>query len=294
MGHSDEIFALAASPDGRLLASGGLDGKVCLWRIPERNLVWAMLAQEQVTSVAFSPDGQWLYTNGFGGRIARWEVSSGRRQRLLGNIFRLFGSSVHGLDVSADGLQLAAVTRNGTVELWRLDTNKRLRKHDDIHGVGFRICFNPTGQLVASGGNHGTVQLWPPNVHGEFVDPKEHSKLETPLSQVTAVRFSPSGKYFAAAGFQAKADTIGFVWNTWDWDEVCTFEGLSARDLRFSRDDKSLLIADANRSSKIIELPSGDVTVTFGSAYACAFFQGDRKLALAGNHDAGIRFYDLS
>jgi WD40 repeat protein len=66
-GHSQLIWNMAFSPDGGLLASGGIDGRVCLWdltRRPSGELVTpprTLPGQGGVIgSVAFSPDGRLL------------------------------------------------------------------------------------------------------------------------------------------------------------------------------------------------------------------------------------------
>jgi WD40 repeat protein len=66
--HIGEITALAYSPDGRLLATGG-DGVVKVWDVwNNRQLVTlGVYDLRPCTPVAFSPDGRWLATT-FGGK----------------------------------------------------------------------------------------------------------------------------------------------------------------------------------------------------------------------------------
>ncbi len=78
---AEEIYTLDWSPDGKLLASAGLKGEICLWG-EKLQLVKSLPAPEWVISVKFSPDGSRLVTAGGtqmkgGPRSIRiWGVSS--------------------------------------------------------------------------------------------------------------------------------------------------------------------------------------------------------------------------
>lgn len=59
-GHTDDITALAFSPDMRLLASGGKDNLVILWTIPGGDITRKLPVPSPVIHVAFSGDGKTL------------------------------------------------------------------------------------------------------------------------------------------------------------------------------------------------------------------------------------------
>jgi WD40 repeat protein len=71
------VTSVAFSPDGKLLASGGLDGTVRVWNPATRRPVGAPLRASAVNgapSVAFSPDGT-LASAGFDGTVRLWHVA---------------------------------------------------------------------------------------------------------------------------------------------------------------------------------------------------------------------------
>ena len=72
------VTSVAFSPNGKLLASGGLDGTVRVWNPATGQPVGAPIqagAQNGVVTVAFSPDGKLLASAGGDGTVTLWQVS---------------------------------------------------------------------------------------------------------------------------------------------------------------------------------------------------------------------------
>jgi WD40 repeat protein len=73
--HSAVVSTLVFSPDGRFLASGGLDRQVMIWDVSTRAR-WAILTghDDIVTSLDFSPDGKTLASAGGDHVVVLWTL----------------------------------------------------------------------------------------------------------------------------------------------------------------------------------------------------------------------------
>jgi len=72
--HVGEVIAVAVSPDGRTLVSGGQDGTVRLWDVPTHQQLGQPLRMSTwVTDVAFSPDGRAVAAADQWGNLRRWD-----------------------------------------------------------------------------------------------------------------------------------------------------------------------------------------------------------------------------
>jgi WD40 repeat protein len=74
-GLGETISAIAISPGGRTLATGGFDpandensGKIIFWNLPTGMVTRTLRLPHGVDTIAFSPYGKWLAVTNFGGK----------------------------------------------------------------------------------------------------------------------------------------------------------------------------------------------------------------------------------
>jgi WD40 repeat protein len=162
-GHDSWVRAIAFSPDGKTIYTGGYDGQLFTWEtaaekpIPVRKTT---AHKGWVRAVAASADGQQIATCGNDNLVKLWNAADGN---LIGE-FPGHESHVYNVAFHPDGKSLVSCDLKANFKHWDLATSEETREFraEALHKYdsGFRadiggarsLSFSLDGKMLAAGG----------------------------------------------------------------------------------------------------------------------------------------------
>jgi WD40 repeat protein/tetratricopeptide (TPR) repeat protein len=198
-GFETSVYAVAFSPDGRVVVTAGANKEGHLWDVATgRPIGEALVHKGPVVAVAFSPDGKTVLT-GSGDKTARlWDATTGRA---IGQPLQHQGEVV-AVAFSPDGRTLLTASWDKTARLWGTGTQTLLVPSLAHQGKVLAAVFSPDGRTVLTGSEDGTACQWDSRTGKPVGPPLLHR------NEVRAVAFSPDGRTVVTAG----DDNVARLW----------------------------------------------------------------------------------
>lgn len=215
--HSFSVDALAWSPTGSQIAVGGSRNRAQVWGAATGTRVLTYHEHEWrsfVTAVTWSPDGQLIASGSSDATIRIWDAATGVT-RLT---FRADAIRVNAATWSPDGRYLAAVGFSGErrVRVWNARDGDLLNEIEHI-GHAWQVAWSPTGQMLASAFDDGTVGVWDvPSWRSIVVLGTQGAP------SVLSVAWSPDGRCLVTAA----RDATLRIWDTASWRTLGIHAGL--------------------------------------------------------------------
>jgi WD40 repeat protein len=281
-GHTEAVYSVSFSPNGKTLASASKDNTVKLWDINSGQVIKTLKGHiSGVIKVNFSPDGKTLASASGDGTVKLWDINSGQVIKTLkGNT-----SGVIKVNFSPDGKTLASASGDGTVRLWDINSGqviKTLKGHTS--GV-IKVNFSRDGKTLASASYDRTVKLW---------DINSGQVIKTLQGLVNSVSFSPDGKVLASAS----DDRTVKLWNINSGQVIKTLQGYTdfVSNVNFSPDGKTLA-ASGDKTLKLWDINSGKNIKTLKGHTGLVLsvnFSPDGKTLASASYDETLKLWNIN
>lgn len=243
------------SEDERYLALGTDDNNIMLIDLKNRDAQPKSIVGHlggTIFDLVFLPDGKRFISSGIDSRILLHTLNETKEIALL-------SSRAKTLDVSPDGMRLAAGLQNGDVILIDLSSEGynqtkvifKRSKSGQLNPIN-ALHFSHSGDLLAIGDDQGTVTIW--NLKNRV---KSGPTLTGFLSAVTDVDFSPDDNLIAASS----RDYTVRMWdltNVYDLPTVFDDHGDWVWSLSFNPNGKEIVTGSADGIIRLYQtLPDG-------------------------------------
>lgn len=239
----DTGYAVAFSPDGQLIATAQLGGKINLWKSTGEAIPDFKLSdqEDEIQTLAFTSDGQQIITIDYNQSLKFWSLDG---QQIKEN--SKVPTSSNQLATTSDGKPVLNSTDFERSELIDLENEVSIASFSET-GFITNGVFSPDGKLIAADQRAGnTISVFEVDTGREVAQLQgSYFSSNVPIS----ISFSPDATLIATGGFQD--DTI----HLWDMDGNLLAKFLANQGgiyaINFSSDGKRLASSGADGTLRI-------------------------------------------
>lgn len=213
-GHTDLIWCIDWSHDGKHIVTGSMDRTAQVWNAGDGTRLFSYSAHPSATitlnwvrSVAWSRDSRRVAT-GFGnGSVVIWNSTTGQAIKT----YQPSTMSVMANTVawSPDEKYLVSGHFDNSIYIHEVATGKVVQTYNDHQDAVTSVAWSHDGQRIVSSSSDGVIKVWHPFDGHLFFNFLGHQNVNDRSGDAAAVAWSYNDAYIASAG-----NGIAIVWET--------------------------------------------------------------------------------
>ena len=315
VGHTQPVQALAFSPDGKWLASGGYDKSIIVWNLssgreefhlgglpvpqPPPGPTSQSQMKQVISGLAFNSDGTRLVSAEVSGAVKVWDLQTRKiRFTIHPPLVDYYGGSI---TYSADGKSLLVlVEKRGTnatetaIGFYDAETGKIQRTIPTKWNVVSVVVTTKDGRLIAAGTVGAGDDDDPPGSVQVFDLASGEAQKTYPIV-VSAI--SPDGRWMSS--FDNTGIYHPVLWDLNDGKRLHDLTSKNASHVIFRPDGQEVAIMHGDSEAiDFVSTASGEITKSLpggGYGLGTATYSADGKLLAAGSYSYGtIKVWDLA
>lgn len=307
-GHTDRVYAVSYSPDGRFLASASRDGSVKIWDASgaTRQSLHSFEINPDpapdsygATNLSFSPDGKLLVATNAKSEIIVWDTAFWQEVRRKTTAHE---GTIWGLAFSPDSAQLLTGGADGQLKLWNVSDLSEINTFSE-HKEGVEaVAFSPDGAFIASASLDGTSKVWQLSNFARIASFTLPSRIISNPPRMTGVTFSLNSQRLISAS----TDGNVYVWDIASGSQIMKIGGhddwVYGLAIRPGSDSDAvegeIISAGADRSIRIwggvYGRPKLELRGHTDQVYAVALNPRDDGVLASASADGTVRLWDIS
>ncbi|NUN10285.1 MAG: WD40 repeat domain-containing protein, partial [Ignavibacteriaceae bacterium] len=188
-GHTDKVYNVGITPNGKRAVSGSSDKTFRVWDLESGKCLNTLHGTSHVlSSVHITPDGKKV-VSGNGDKILRvWDIERGKCLYILEHT-----GPVNSVSITVDGKNAFSASNDNRFWVWDLESGKCLKTLERHAGVVSSVSVTPNGNRAVSGSWDGTLHVW------DLENSKCLHMLDVHTGRIHDVSITPDGKKIVAA-----------------------------------------------------------------------------------------------
>jgi len=284
-GHTDYVYSVAWSSDGKYIASGSQDGTAHVWNADNgqrqfsyRSNIQPAQSDDWANKVTWSPDNKMMAIAFSDGTVQVVGVSDDKAlYRYANSDGTIPGPGFAAVSWSPDGKYVAAGNMADKIYVYEVTSGKIVTTYADHTDFIAAVAWSHDGKHIASGAWDSLVKVWDPISGQTLLDYKGHH------DNLRDVAWSPDDTRIVSGGWDGTAQ----VWDSVSGHTLITYTkhvGGMVNAVAWSHHGRYIASGGNDMHTHVWEADTGNLVHTYASAqiYGVAWSPDDTRIVTAG------------